>query len=66
MATNNVTINISNSSQGGDAGSGNNNQSQKDITSDNARLARALSAAVQEELKKQKRPGGILSPYGAS
>ena len=64
--TNNVTINISNSSQGGDAGSGNNNQSQKDITSDNARLARALSAAVQEELKKQKRPGGILSPYGAS
>ena len=31
-----------------------------------ANLGRAISTAVQEELHKQQRPGGILSPYGAS
>ena len=25
-----------------------------------------VAAAVQAELQRQKRPGGILSPYGAS
>jgi len=29
-----------------------------------AQLGRAISAAVQEELHKQQRNGGILSPYG--
>ena len=29
-------------------------------------LGRAISMAVQEELQRQKRPGGILSPYGAA
>ena len=29
-------------------------------------LGKALANAVQQELQKQKRPGGILSPYGAS
>jgi hypothetical protein len=31
-----------------------------------ARLGKAISMAVQEELQRQKRPGGILSPYGAA
>ena len=31
-----------------------------------AQLGRVISMAVQEELQKQKRPGGILSPYGAA
>ena len=29
-------------------------------------LGVAISNAVQEELHKQKRPGGILSPHGAA
>ena len=29
-------------------------------------LGRAIASAVQEELQKQKRPGGILSPLGAA
>ena len=29
-------------------------------------LGRAISSAVQEELHRQRRPGGILSPYGAA
>ena len=29
-------------------------------------LGKAIAAAVQRELVNQKRPGGILSPYGAS
>ena len=31
-----------------------------------ANLGRIIAAAVQDELQNQKRPGGILSPYGAS
>ena len=31
-----------------------------------AQLGRVISMAVQDELQKQKRPGGILSPYGAA
>jgi hypothetical protein len=26
-------------------------------------MAQALSAVVQQEIKRQKRPGGLLSPY---
>ena len=37
---------------------GNNNQA--------AQLGRVVSMAVQDELHKQKRPGGILSPFGAA
>ena len=29
-------------------------------------LGRVISSAVQEELQRQRRPGGILSPYGAA
>ena len=35
-------------------------------TEQSKQLGKAISAAVQEELHKQKRPGGILSPYGAA
>ena len=56
---NNVVVNVNmdgsssqESSQGGD-------QRMKD-------MGRAISQAVQEELQRQKRPGGILSPYGAA
>ena len=53
----NVTVNISADGQTTD-----------NISSDNgeqgAQLGRAISAAVQEEMHKQQRPGGILSPYG--
>ena len=53
----NVTVNISADGQ-----------ATENITSDGgvqgAQLGRAISAAVQEEMHKQQRPGGILSPYG--
>jgi hypothetical protein len=31
-----------------------------------ADIGKLLASVVQEELQKQKRPGGILSPYGAA
>ena len=55
---NNINISVStdgNVRQEGDTG---NNQG--------AQLGRVISMAVQEELQRQKRPGGILSPYGAA
>ena len=58
--TNNVSVNISMDNQGG---------AQQQNTADNNQmrdLGLAISGAVQEELQKQKRPGGILSPYGAA
>jgi phage-related minor tail protein len=43
-------------------------QSSSSLTQNNgqqaAQLGRAISAAVQDELHKQQRPGGMLSPYG--
>ena len=58
--TNNVTINVTNTGAQGSQGP------QSDSQSDDAQLGRVLQMAVTEELKKQKRPGGLLSPYGAS
>ena len=58
--TNNVSVNISMDNQGG---------GQQQNTADNSQmrdLGLAISGAVQEELQRQKRPGGILSPYGAA
>jgi phage-related minor tail protein len=58
--TNNVSVNISMDNQGG---------SQEQNTSDNSQMKQlglVISGAVQEELQRQKRPGGILSPYGAA
>jgi len=57
--TNNVSISVSMSG----------NDSQSDSKSDGNKgqdLGKVLSQAVQEELQRQKRPGGILSPYGAA
>ena len=58
--TNNVSINVNMSNDG---------TSQTDSQNDGkqgADLGKMLASAVQEELQRQKRPGGILSPYGAA
>ena len=57
--TNNVGVTVNVSGEGatsnvsGDPGQG-------------EQLGRAISSVVQEELQRQRRPGGILSPYGAA
>ena len=56
--TTNVTVNISADGQTSESLISNDGQRAAD-------LGRSISAAVQEELHKQQRPGGILSPYGA-
>ena len=59
-STNNVSISVNMSNDG---------NSQTESQSDGqqgADLGKLLASAVQEELQKQKRPGGILSPYGAA
>jgi len=55
--TNNVTVNISKEGNASTDVSGTGGANDE-------KLAKALSQAVQEELVKQKRPGGLLSPYG--
>ena len=55
--TANVTVNIAADGQASSNLTANNGQQAAD-------LAKAVSAAVQEEMHKQQRPGGILSPYG--
>ena len=55
--TANVTVNIAADGQASSNLTANNGQQA-------ANLAKAVSAAVQEEMHKQQRPGGILSPYG--
>jgi len=58
--TNNVTVNVSVDQNG-------NAQSNTQMDNQQAgALGKAISAAVQEELQRQKRPGGMLSPYGAA
>ena len=56
---NNVEVNVNVASDG---------QATTSLSKDNgkqaAELGKAVSGAVQEELIKQKRPGGLLSPYG--
>jgi len=54
---NNVTVNVAMSSDG-------TVQSQTS-TEDQGNVGKAIALAVQQELHKQKRPGGMLSPYGA-
>ena len=57
---NNVTVNVSMDGQG-------NAQSQSDSNGQQgANIGKLIAGAVQEELQRQKRPGGILSPYGAT
>lgn len=57
---NNVTVNVSMDGQG---------KPQEETHSNGQQgldLGRVIAGAVQEELQRQKRPGGILSPYGAA
>jgi len=57
---NNVTVNVSMDGQG---------NSQSESNSDGqmgANMGKLIAGAVQDELQRQKRPGGILSPYGAA
>ncbi len=58
--TNNISITV-NMNEGGTE------TQQEGMGSDEAgQLGKMLSMAVQQELQNQKRPGGILSPYGAA
>jgi hypothetical protein len=57
---NNVTVNVSMDGQGGSSSDSSSN-GQK-----GANIGKLIAGAVQEELQRQKRPGGILSPYGAA
>jgi hypothetical protein len=57
---NNVTVNVTMNSDG---------SAQTKAESDGnsaGQLGTAISIAVQQELKNQKRSGGLLSPYGAA
>ena len=55
---NNVSVNVNIASDG---------QATTEMTGDRAGgLGKAVAIAVQEELQRQKRPGGILSPFGAA
>lgn len=56
---NNVVVNVNMDGSGSREDSEGDDQRMRD-------MGRAISQAVQEELQKQKRPGGILSPYGAA
>ena len=58
--TNNITVNVSK-----EGASQETTSSMGEGSKDDAKLANALSLAVQEELVKQQRPGGLLSQYGA-
>ena len=57
MSTNNVTVNVN--MENGQTNSQSDGQQ-------GANLGKLLAGAVKEELQRQKRPGGILSPYGAA
>ena len=57
---NNVNVSVVMSGTGGD-----NAQTTSDEEG-GRRIGAVIAAAVQEELQKQKRPGGILSPYGGA
>jgi hypothetical protein len=59
--TNNIGININID--------GNNNAQSEQTggsSSQAAAIGKLVAGVVQDELQKQKRPGGILSPYGAA
>jgi len=46
--------------------SGNSQTSGEKGKDTGSQLGKMLAAAVQDELHKQKRPGGLLSPLGAT
>lgn len=58
--TNNVNVSVAVNNEG---------QAQTTVQQDSqngANLGRLIASVVQEELQTQKRPGGLLSPYGAA
>ena len=55
-----ITVNVASD------GSSNVSQDNAQADRDGKALATAITAAVQQELVKQRRAGGMLSPYGAS
>jgi len=57
--TNNVTVNVSMAESSSDS------QSQSD-SQQGMNIGKLIAGVVQDELHRQKRPGGILSPYGAA
>ena len=58
--TNNISINVNMDNSG-------NSQTSGDRGKDTGgQLGKMLASAVQDELHKQKRPGGLLSPLGAT
>ena len=57
---NNVTVNVSVDNQGKVS------QDTQATSNDGANLGRAMSVAVQKELQRQKRSGGMLNPYGVA
>jgi hypothetical protein len=57
---NNVTVNVAVDNQGNAQTNVQNQEGQA------KQLGVAISAAVQQELAKQKRAGGMLSPYGVA
>jgi hypothetical protein len=59
-STNNVSVNVSIDSNGQQSG-----QSQASNSNQASAMGRAIAGAVQAEISRQKRAGGLLSPYGA-
>ena len=56
---NNVNVSVMMSGNGDNAETTSNEEGGR-------RIGAVIAAAVQDELHKQKRPGGILSPYGGA
>lgn len=54
--TNNVSVNVNVQNDG---------SAQTTTEGDSREMGRAIAAAVQREIQSQKRPGGLLSPYGS-
>ena len=61
VSSQNVVVNVNLDSNG----QGSTSIAQQD-SQQHAQLGKLIALAVQEELQNQKRPGGILSPYGAT
>ena len=60
MQQNNVNVNVVMNNDG------NSKENSQEDSREMARLGKNISIAVQEELRKQKRNGGMLSPYGSA
>ena len=54
--TNNVSVNVNVQNDG---------RSDTTTEGDSKEMGKAIAAAVQREIQTQRRPGGLLSPYGA-